>query len=355
MNRWQKLTTVLLLAALVLVPFGLVGFAVTGDLPSVAAQPVTPSGARWTAAAPGRVEPQGGEYRLAAAAPGRIVDVAAAVGDKVMRGDMLVRLDDREIVARLAGVAADVASKKSLRDDESADDAAKLRYAAEDDLFAAEQRLADARQALDRLLVERRNGGGQADAIAAARTKWQATETDLARARRFAAERLGQGASERNTAEAALIVARSQWSALQAMRDQLAVRAPIDGTVMASTAKTGEIAGSSAVDPLMTVGDLSHLRVRAEIDGRDLHMVRNGQRALVRAEGIEGPEYSGRVATIGTMLSPGKLSPRGPRRAGDPDVLEVIVALDGETPLLPGTRMDVFFVADPNAPAQEKP
>jgi len=51
---------------------------------------------------------------------------------------------------------------------------------------------------------------------------------------------------------------------------------------------------------------------------------------------------------------PGEVS-AGPRRAGDPDVLEVIVALDGETPLLPGARMDVFFVADETAPAQNKP
>jgi multidrug efflux pump subunit AcrA (membrane-fusion protein) len=150
-----------------------------------------------------------------------------------------------------------------------------------------------------------------------------------------------------------LIVARSQWSALQAQLDQLVVRAPIDGTIMASTAKVGEIAGAG--DSLMTVGDLTHLRVRAEVDGRDLHKVKKGQRVLTRAEGNEGPEYAGRVTAIGAMLLPGKLSPRGPRRAGDPDVLEVIVALDGETPLLPGARMDVFFVADETAPAQNKP
>jgi HlyD family secretion protein len=356
MSRWQKLAMVLLLAALVVAPFGLVRFAVTNDRPSVAAQPMLPSGARWTATAPGRIEPQGGEYRLIAPAPGRIVDVTAAAGDKVMRGDLLVRLDDAEIAARIAGVAADLALKKYMRDGEEANDRAKRRYAADDAQFVAEQGQVDARLNLDRLVSERRQGNSKADDIASARARLQTADTDLTRARDAAANiRTRQGTPDPNAAEVAVIAARSQWSALQALLDQMRVRAPVDGTVMASSAKVGEIAGPGAPEPLMTVGDLTRLRVRAEIDGRDFQKVQNGQRAVVRIEANDNAEFSGRVTSIAPGLLPGKLSPRGPRRSGDFDVLEVTITFDSEPPLVPGMRADVFFVADQNTPAGEKP
>ena len=104
----------------------------------------------------------------------------------------------------------------------------------------------------------------------------------------------------------------------------------------------------------MIVGDLAQLRVRAEVDGRDLVKVRNGQRAMVRVDAYNNMEFSGKVTSIAPGLMPGKLSPRGPRRPGDMDVLEVIVTLDGEPPLLPGLRVDVFFAADQTAPNGEK-
>ncbi|MGZ5835014.1 MAG: HlyD family secretion protein, partial [Xanthobacteraceae bacterium] len=186
-------------------------------------------------------------------------------------------------------------------------------------------------------------------------TQLQAADADVMRARAAAAEvRNAQGTPDPNPNETALIAARSQWATLQATLDQTRIRSPIDGTVIANSAKLGEIAAPAAPEPLMIVGDLTQLHVRAEIDGRDIVKVRNGQRAIVRVDSYNITEYSGRVTSIAPGLMPGKLSPRGPRRPGDTDVLEVIVSLDGEPPLLPGMRVDVFFAADQAAPSGEK-
>jgi HlyD family secretion protein len=42
---------------------------------------------------------------------------------------------------------------------------------------------------------------------------------------------------------------------------------------------------------------------------------------------------------------------RGQRRPNDADVLEVLVIVDGVTPLMTGLRVDVFFFADEPAMA----
>ena len=49
------------------------------------------------------------------------------------------------------------------------------------------------------------------------------------------------------------------------------------------------------------------------------------------------------VATIAPALSPPKLGARGPRKPLDIDVLEVMVDIDGASPLVPGMRADVLF------------
>src|SRR5689334_3771433 len=64
------------------------------EQPSKAAATVKGS---WAASAPGRVEPAGGEVRITAQSPGRIAEVLVAANDKVLAGDLLVRLDDEEL------------------------------------------------------------------------------------------------------------------------------------------------------------------------------------------------------------------------------------------------------------------
>jgi HlyD family secretion protein len=41
-------------------------------------------------------------------------------------------------------------------------------------------------------------------------------------------------------------------------------------------------------------------------------------------------------------LGPSRIGQRGPRKPTDVDVLEIVIDLAGQTPLLPGMRVDVF-------------
>jgi HlyD family secretion protein len=70
-------------------------------------------------------------------------------------------------------------------------------------------------------------------------------------------------------AEGELNVARANYLAANAAVEKLMVRAPIAATVLAVNARAGEIASPAAPQPLVILGDLSAMRVRAELDERD--------------------------------------------------------------------------------------
>jgi HlyD family secretion protein len=100
-------------------------------------------------------------------------------------------------------------------------------------------------------------------------------------------------------------------------------------------------------------GDVSSLRVLAEVEERDVSKIRPGQGVVVRSDAFPGREFEGRIERIGQALGAPRLSKRGPRRQSDVDVLEVLVDLGANSPLLPGMRVDVFF--KPDATVQASP
>ena len=125
------------------------------------------------------------------------------------------------------------------------------------------------------------------------------------------------------------------------------VRAPSSGTLLQVNAKVGETAAPSSPDnALVVMGDLSSLRVRAEFEERDVSKLRVGQMAVVRSDAFQGKDFEGKVTSLAQALIPSRLSQRGPRKPTDVDVLEVIIELQGQPPLLPGMRVDVFLRND---------
>ena len=195
------------------------------------------------------------------------------------------------------------------------------------------------------MLETERNSAAQ-DEVTKAKTALQNAEAATARARSaFAAIKADTGDPKTNQYEAALIAANSQVSAAQALLDQTRVRAPVAGTLLQVAAKTGDTASPSNPEPLAVIGDLSALRVRAELDERDVGKVKVGQKAVVRADAFRDKEFAGTVTSVASSLTAGKISQRGPRRPGEIEILEVLVAFDTAPPLPPGMQVDVYFAA----------
>src|SRR5215472_18333008 len=128
--------------------------------------PNTATKSGWAASAAGRVEPMGGEIRIAAPVPGRVAEVLVALNDKVVAGDPLVRLDDEELIGRVNASLAEAAVRKRERDngEMSTGKPAQDRRSAEDQVASSERQLVQAREEFDRAYKARRSGQGGPDA-----------------------------------------------------------------------------------------------------------------------------------------------------------------------------------------------
>lgn len=311
---------------------------------------VAPPKPKWTATAQGRVEPKGGEIRLSTLTAGRIEDVLVAVNDKVSAGDLLVRVDDTDALARVLGADAEAGVRKRERDTETNVPRLALdRRAAEDKLNNTERSIALARQALDRLQLQRyaNRPSVTPEQISAAKKALDEAQAQLAPDREaLRAAQLIAGVPLPTRLEAGLTAARAELSSAEAAVERTRVRATVDGTVLQVFARVGEIAAASPEAPVLVIGDLSQLRVRAEVEERDASKVHVGQGVVLKTDAYPDREFTGKVATVAQAMRPPKLAQRGPRRPNDLDTLEVVIDVDSGSSLMPGMRVDVFFRID---------
>lgn len=312
--------------------------------------------AQWAASATGRVEPKDGEVRITAQAPGRIVEVVAGTNDRVAAGDLLVLLDDDDLQAKLTSAMAEVLVREREREDEVVKGLPLERRAAEDASFASDLALFRTRAALDDAQRKAKAGQAPADAVNAARDKLAAAEKK-ATADRETLEKVSvkDGMPLPTRLESALTQARADVSQIETAIEKTRIRAPADGTVLNVWARVGETATPSPDAALLLFGDISSLRVRAEVEERDVVKIRVGQRAVVRVDAFPDRDFEGVVTQLAPALGPPRITTRGPRRPNDVEVLEVMITLDGLPPLLTGMRVDAFFKNDSAAGASSQP
>ena len=87
-----------------------------------------------------------------------IAEVLVALNDKVVAGDLLVRLDDEELIGRVNAALAEATVRKRERDNAemSAGKPAQDRRSAEDSVASAERQLVQSREEFDRAYKARR-------------------------------------------------------------------------------------------------------------------------------------------------------------------------------------------------------
>ena len=300
---------------------------------------------RWLAVAPGRIEPLSGLIRVATPVMGVIGDVLVGTGDTVFAGEPLIRLVDHEVRARLAAAETQVALRRRLRNKESASSGAAVRRRAEDAVADAEIAVSEARSFVDKTAVDRRAGRGSDADVEAARSGLTRAQVRLVQ-QKAELRRIEADAPLPTPAEGQLNIARSELLAAQAALEKMAIRAPIDGTILQMNAKAGELASPSATQPLVLLGNVSALRVRAELDERDIEKIKVGQSVLVRPAAFRDREIAGTVAFIAPLVEAGRHNALGQRNMTDVDVVEVLVSLGQPGPLAVGMKVDVYFRQD---------
>ncbi|MFU2208607.1 efflux RND transporter periplasmic adaptor subunit [Solidesulfovibrio sp. C21] len=145
------------------------------------------------------------------------------------------------------------------------------------------------------------------------------------------------GKKERQDAKTAVDAARAALAAAQAQAEKAVLRSPINGRVLRSFRRPGEVVSPSRDTPVLTVGDTSRLRVRVAVPECDIARLAVGQRAVLIPPAFAGRRFTGSVSHLAPSL-------RGPKNARS---LDVVIALDG-TPHLPiGLAVQAYIIVGP--------
>ena len=154
-------------------------------------------------------------------------------------------------------------------------------------------------------------------------------QEELARVRALVARDVASRATlDRAEAEARAV--RAVAEAAQRRLDDYIVRAPTAGLVLRRDAEVGEVVDTPAA--LFWIGEPKPLRITAEVDEEDIAQIREGQRALLRADAFAGQVLNATVAQI---------TPKGDatRKA-----YRVRLTLPDDTPLMIGMTVEANIV-----------
>ena len=297
-------------------------------------------------ASTGRVEGASDTIEVGAGLDGVVAELRVREGDRVHAGDVLAVIDRRELVgelrsARAAADAARQARARLLRGSRVED-----RERAEAEVSAAAAIVAEAQSQQRRSLYLFAEGVISAAQRDEARRNLDVSEAQLAAARKRAELVNAPPLPEESArADAEVRAADERVRALEQTLEKAFVRAPIAGTVLRTLLEPGESFSTLVPRPILTMADTSRLRVRAEVDERDVHRVSVGQRVLVRGEAWHDAGVPGVVTRLGAQMGRKTAKTNDPAEKSDRDVLEVVVDLDRQDPrLVFGLRVTARFL-----------
>ncbi|MGH7971489.1 MAG: efflux RND transporter periplasmic adaptor subunit, partial [Limisphaerales bacterium] len=290
----------LIIAALVGGAVLLVAVAATGSLRR--AKPIAPEKlvvaelgdiAR-SVVARGKIEPLS-KVEVKAKANGIIKALLVDVGDRVKEGDILAELDKEDLEAQ-------VREAKATQEGEEANLHAAVAAAAKARIEAANPDLEFARRDYERVQ------GLFKDKIAS-----QQALDDSQRAFEVAQNRQELLDASVKTADAQVEQAHARVAAAKAAQDRAeetlsyaTIRAPISGIVLTRPTEVGDAVSSilylgSAATLIITLGDLSSVYIKGEVDEADIGKAACGQHVRTAVESFPGESFEGRVKRIDPM------------------------------------------------------
>lgn len=272
---------------------------------------------------------------------GYVRDVAVVENQRVRAGDVLARLDDRELGARLAQADADLEAALAQTGDRG-QAAAQLRAA-----------MADVRH--DQAEADRAASELKRDEVLEAGGAISRQDLETAEAASAAAAAELQAARDRvAAAEAGIRAAGSRVDAARAARDEAAlrlsyavIRAPASGVVSRKKVEVGQLVEPG--QPLLAVVPLDDVWVVANLKETQIEHVRRGEAATIRADSYPGRVFHGRVDDLSPATG-SKFSLLPPDNATGNFVkvvqrVPVKIVLDGgndgAAPLRPGMSVQV--------------
>lgn len=323
-------------------------------------------------AAPGLVEAVSEEIEVGAEIPGKIRQVLVEEGERVVKGQTVAVLENSDLEAEIAAAKSQIETPRRQKETAEARllQAEAERERIENGARAEERReaRADYESALPNVEQARREYERRKrlfDTGDVSREELERSRTDLENAEkqsetkraRFNTVNASARRDDLEKADAAIRLAKAQireFDALireaearvrtaEANFDKTIVRAPISGVILRKRLKDGETASPENQTGIVTIADISALRVRVDIDERDVAKIRENQSAYVTADAYGDQKFQGRVVKIGQILGRKNFRTERPTEKIDTKILEVLIELNPDQKLPLGLRVDAFF------------
>jgi HlyD family secretion protein len=272
---------------------------------------------------------------------GQITSIAVEEGDAVKAGQVLARLDAKELDARRAAAQAQAqAAEAMLRELERGARPEELAQAQAAER-AAQQRYADAKRDLERAQRLFDGGAISQEAHDKAQTAFDVAQAayDQAREQR----QLVQAGPRPERIAAQRAVLRQAQAAVRQVDANLAhavVEAPFDGVVTVKHREEGETVSPGL--PVVTVMNPADRWIRIYVPENQVGRVSIGQKAVIRSDSYPDREYDGVVTFIASQAE------FTPRNVQTPEervklvyAVKVRITGDARQDLKPGLPADV--------------
>ncbi len=232
--------------------------------------------------APGTIEPHT-KVDISAEVSARIEALPFREGDEVRKGQVIVRLDDRDLKAALD-------SAKARRDGE------RFRLRSEEARLAGLlSNLSFARKELQRMRSLFESGDVSRKALDDAEQRTEDFDANVEAAKHMI-----------SVIESSLAASEADITRAEDGLNNTVIAAPIDGTITTLDMEVGEqVLGmfNNIGSEIMTIADLSRMILKAEIAESDIASIQEGQEAKVHINAYPDDVFRGRVTEIALQRS----------------------------------------------------
>ncbi len=281
---------------------------------------------------------------------GLVTELLVDKGFTVKRGQVLARLDDREITAQLGQARASHAAAQARLNEATAGSRPQEIQRAQATVEQAAANVRTAELNLQRARQLNSSGVVAKQVLDDAQNAHEVAVAQLKVAREnFELARLGPRREQIELAGAQLSEAAAAIRWWEAQLENTIIRAPVDGTVLERLIERGEmvttgyVSGRGAKSALVSIANLKELEVELDINEADIPRVHIGQPCLVSPDSYPDRKYKARVREI---------APEANRQKA---TIQVKVAISAPDEFLrPETNAKVNFLEEnrPSAGAQ---
>jgi HlyD family secretion protein len=257
---------------------------------------------------------------------GRVSWIGVEKGDKVLQGQVLVRLEDSEFRAQSAQARANLAAAQARLDQLRSGSRPQEKLKDKAGVLQAEATLRNAEAEYDRTEKLYRAGVSSKAELDRAMAERDTARALLESARQSSAMTdVGPRTEEIRAAEAQV---RQMKAALDYAETQLAatqIVAPVSGTVLQRIVERGEMVSPSAFGEsgartsVVALADLDDLQVELDISQADFARLKMGQKAEVIPEAFSNLKYSGFIAEIAPEANRAKATVQVKVKVDNPD------------------------------------